>query len=150
MRTRVILPNDGFRIRPFDIDTKERHLSFMNAFPSCNYPPNTMMLAWAIIKLCQISGEWKPFTLKEIEEMYRQHFDWEFSSFGGLVGGTVCDITESLREVSLGKFPIIRSSDFLVLGDDGKYYITCAFVFRCYEWSPVRFANICQEAESIG
>ncbi|MFA5299274.1 MAG: hypothetical protein WC389_13880, partial [Lutibacter sp.] len=72
--------------------------------------------AWWIVKLCQIKGNWQPFTYDEIEKLYNQYKYRNFW-FNGLNG-----------DGSYSTHYIIQEGDL--------YYITSEFVAKCFTSSP--------------
>ncbi len=94
-------------IRPEYINTSQR---FWDAFGNVE----TEASAQWIVKLCQQSKSWKPFTAEEIEQLYRTSKRVNFV-FNRLVHG---------------------EHGFVVLGGDGKYRVTHEFICRCFSSSP--------------
>lgn len=92
-------------VKPKHINTKEH---FYDAFGN----RETEVSAHYVVLLCQQKGEWLPFTIKEIEELYKSKSHYDGFEFNRLI------------------------SDGWIVKRDGKYYVTQGFVARVWESSP--------------
>lgn len=107
---RILTGEDNFPISPNDIDISNE---FVGAFGD----QQTETSAGWIVRFAQDRGRgWQPFTYDEIENFYsRWHRDG--FSFNRLVP---------------------PQGNWIVKGEDKKYYMTGEFVERCHKASPYR------------
>lgn len=100
----VIVDAEKLCISPSDINA-DKH--FFGAFGNME----TEASAKYIVILCQKKGGWRPFTLKEVEDLY-QNLGYKGYWFNELLSGRY----------------IIEKNDV--------FYITSEFIARCYNSSP--------------
>jgi len=99
-----ILNSESPCVSPKDINTKKH---FFGAFGNTETEVSASYIVW----LCQEKGDWSPFTLMQVEEIYNR---------AGYTGYTFNQL--------LTKQWIIEKN--------GMFYITSDFVMRCYTSSP--------------
>jgi len=101
---KIVSDTGIFEIQPVDIDIG-RH--FFDAFGNFE----TEVSALYIVLLCREMGGWKPFSMEQIEEVYRRAGHRDGFLFNYLL-------------------PI-----FVMRGEDDLYRVTDEFILRCYKAS---------------
>jgi hypothetical protein len=152
MERHIITDSTNFPIQPDHINTK-RH--FAEAFDNME----TEISAHYVVKLCQELGTWGPFTMEQIEEIYRKAGLRDGFTFNRLIEPeeVFANAAEEFGRMATHAnfFPrdpfmasmsyamshgkpetVAKGGGWIVLGADKKYRVTDDFVNRCYKSSP--------------
>lgn len=98
----------GYPINPMDIDTRSH---FWDAFGN----NETEVSANIIVRLCQKTGGWYPFTCEEVEAHLGGSFFFH----------KLCNSNDHTDK-----------NNFVILGEDERYRVTHEFIASCFKSSP--------------
>jgi hypothetical protein len=128
MKQVVIVDPKGFPVKPMNVDVSKHFWdAFGNNESECS--------AHYIVKLCQEKGGWFPFTMEEIETVYRRaghtnfYFNWLVDPGRRVTNAAQVFAGDLPKTVPIGGGWIVKDAD-------GKFHITEDFVNRCYKSSP--------------
>ena len=157
MPKHIIIDGSKFPIQPKDIHIGKGFEHFSDAFDNME----TEASAYYVVRLCQKLGGWIPFTLEQIEEVYREagHKGFTFNrlveseavlAHPAEVFGQIAEHASLCRNMnpvmaslsyamSHGKAETVdKGGGWIVMGTDNKYNVTDDFVTRCFKSSPAR------------
>jgi|GEM_PF-1103025 len=161
MPKRIITDSGSFPIKPSDINIDHRK-GFRHLYGAFDNSETEVSAYW-IVRLCQQLGTWGPFTKAQIEEVYRKAGLKDGFTFNRLVepqavfadpakefgrmmehashtrnmSPVMASISYSMSSSNNPPELVAKGGGWIVLGTDGKYYVTDDFVSRCFKSSPV-------------
>jgi len=127
--SKIITAGEDFHIQPSDINAQEH---FFDAFGNSE----TEISAGWIVQFLQERGQgWKPFTYEDINSFYARKYSNGFH-FNRLVEAEM--VPPSLARAFAGHHdPLVPvGGGWIVLDNEGKYYVTDEFITRCHKSRP--------------